>query len=149
MSISPDATVEIYKTFYLPGNNDIPFLEADYIIDAIDTITAKIDIIIRAKTKRVAIISAMGCGNRLDPSKVMVSDIYKTNNDPLAKIMRKQLRMRGIDKLKVVYSNELPTKPFGLEDNNGRHTPGSSVFVTNVSGLFLASEVINDLLKAQ
>lgn len=146
LSINKEAKVETYKLFYLPDNNDIDFREYDYVIDAIDTLKAKIDIIYKCKINNVKAISALGCGNRLDPSKIEVSDIYKTINDPLAKRLRHELRKLNIKKHKVVYSKELPHK-IVVEDNNNRHSPASSIFVPSVAGITMASVVIKELLE--
>ena len=112
-AIDPSIEVRKYPFFYLPNQNKekIPFEEFDYIVDAVDTVTAKLDIIEEANRLNIPIISAMGCGNRIDPTKLVVCDIYDTYNDPLAKVMRKELKARNIKKLKVVYSTELPIKP--------------------------------------
>jgi tRNA A37 threonylcarbamoyladenosine dehydratase len=140
------------QCFYLPDNNDqFDFSEYDYVVDAIDTVTAKIDIISKCNQLNVPIISALGCGNRLDPTKLVVSDIFKTEGDPLAKVIRHELRKRNISKLKVVYSKEKPIPhkeeideelPKGKKD-----IPGSSAFVPPVAGIIIASEVIKDLIK--
>lgn len=144
LSISPNITVNTYDCFYLPEKKNIfDFTQYDYIIDAIDTVTAKLDIIETAKSLNVPIISAMGCGNRLDPTKVIITDIYKTYGDPLAKIMRKLLKEKGIKKLDVVYSTEKPLKPlFDIKeiekDSSRRSIPGSSAFVPSAAGLAIA-----------
>ena len=156
LDINPHADVEIHKTFYLPSNRDeFDFRKYDYVIDAIDTVTAKIDIIIQAKENNIPVISAMGAGNKMDPSMLVVTDIYKTEMDPLCKVMRKELKKRGIKNLKVVYSKEKPIVPL-LEKNDineasshsssRRSIPGSSAFVPPVSGLLIASEVVKDFL---
>ena len=124
----------------------------DYVIDAIDTVSAKLDIIERCHKRGTPIISAMGCGNRLDPTKLMVTDIFKTENDPLAKVIRKGLRDRGIKKLKVVASSELPLKPIFQSSSDAprpgkRVVPGSTSFVPSAAGLIIASEVVRDLIK--
>lgn len=144
LSINPYIKVNTYDCFYLPDKKDMfPFKEYDYIVDAIDTVTAKLDIIDTAKKLDIPIISAMGCGNRLDPTKVVITDIYKTSGDPLAKIMRKQLKERHIKKLDVVYSTEKPLKPlFDIKeiekDSTRRSIPGSSAFVPSAAGLAIA-----------
>ena len=159
-SIFPDTKVVKHRIFYLPGEaNDIDFSSFDYIVDAVDTVSAKLDIIVRAEEAGVPVISAMGCGNRLDPTKLVVTDIYKTHTDPLAKVMRTELRKRGVRKLKVVYSEELPIKPLPEEhflgevsadagEDNGhkrRSTPGSTAFVPGAAGLIIASVVVREL----
>lgn len=147
-SINPTCTVTKYRLFYLPENSgEFDFNKYDYIVDAIDTVSAKIDIIQKAVECGNPIISAMGCGNRLDPTKLTVTDISKTEMDPLAKIMRRELRNRGIRHLKVVYSTETPIKPAQAENAPGKKsTPGSTSFVPSVAGLFIAAEVVKDLI---
>ena len=165
LEINPDAKVNVHKCFFLPENADeFPFEEYDYIVDAVDTVTAKISLVMAAKEKNVPIISSMGAGNKLDPAAFQVADIYKTRVDPLARVMRRELKKRGIKKLKVVYSEEEPIRP--LEDmaiscrshcicppgtqrhcTDRRDIPGSNAFVPAVAGLILAGEVIKDLSK--
>jgi len=165
LEINPDANVEIYQKFYMPGSADeLVKSEYSYIIDAIDTVTAKIDLVVSAKSKGIPIISCMGAGNKLDPTKFEVADIYSTSIDPLAKVMRKELRQRGVESLKVVYSKEEPIKPVETETSSCsvncicpkgttrkctvRHQiPGSISFVPSVAGLIIAGEVIKDLIK--
>lgn len=144
LSINPDADIEIYNTFYLPENADKVNLEScDYIVDAVDTITAKIEIILQAKKLDVPVISSMGAGNKLDPVGFEVTDIYKTSVCPLARVMRRELKKRGIEALKVVYSKEEAIVP---EGSNIR-VPGSIAFVPSVAGLIIASEVVKDIIK--
>jgi len=150
LDINPNAIVNTYQCFYLPDKKDLfEFEKYDYIVDAIDTVTAKIDIICEAKKLNVPIISAMGCGNRLDPTKVTITDIYKTSGDPLAKIMRKELKDRRIKKLDVVYSTEKPLKPlYSITDDNNpnrRGIPGSSAFVPPAAGLAIAYFVVKKI----
>ena len=141
LSINPKAVVEKRKCFYLPENAaDFDFTRYDYIVDAVDTVTAKIDIIVRAAEAKVPVISAMGAGNKLDPTRFEVADIYKTSVCPLAKVMRHELKKRGVKKCKVVYSKEEPVK-----SANGERLPGSVAFVPSVAGLIIAGEVIKDL----
>ena len=141
LSINPECNVYTKQMFYLPENADEIILEDyDYVIDAIDTITSKIELAKRCEEKGVMLISSMGTGNKLNPAMLEVSDIYKTSVCPLAKVMRRELKKRRIKHLKVVYSKELPIK------TNDR-TPGSSAFVPSSAGLLIASEVIKDLLK--
>lgn len=153
LDINPDVNVKKYKTFFTRENaNDFDFIKYDYIVDAIDTVTGKIELVMKAKEYNVPIISSMGAGNKLDPTKFEVSDIYKTNTCPLAKVMRNELRKRDIKKLKVVYSKEEPIKiKGGGEEVNGENTkkrvPGSVSFVPSVAGLIIAGEVIKDLIK--
>ena len=138
------------KCFYLPENSDeFDFSKYDYVIDAIDTVTAKIDIICRCIKLGIPVISALGCGNKMDPTKLEICDISKTSYDPLAKVMRKELRERGINHHKVVYSTEKPIQLENTISENGRHIPGSSAFVPPVAGIMIASEVIKDLLKEE
>ncbi|MBO4493556.1 MAG: tRNA threonylcarbamoyladenosine dehydratase [Ruminococcus sp.] len=157
-NINPDCRVTCHKMFYMPDTSDkLDFSQYDYIIDAIDTVTGKIEIIIQAEKAGVPVISSMGAGNKLDPTAFEVSDIYKTSVCPLAKVMRYQLKRRGIKKLKVVYSKEQPLVPQGIaaEDGSGetdmrtgtarRSTPGSTAFVPSVVGLIIAGEVIKDI----
>ena len=163
LEINPDADVEVRKCFYLPENaHEFPFEEYSYVVDAVDTVTAKIEIIMRAKAAEIPVISCMGAGNKLDASAFQVADIYKTKMCPLAKVMRRELKARGVKKLKVVYSEEEPIRP--LEDTSDncnveetcqenleykaakrRSTPGSVAFVPSVAGLIIAGEVIKDL----
>lgn len=143
LDINPSAKVNTYKTFYLPENADeFDFTQYDYIVDAIDTVTAKIDIIVKATELGIPVISSMGTGNKLDPAQFEVTDIYKTEGCPLARVMRRELKARGVKKLKVVYSKEKPQK-CGEED--GKPIPASISFVPSVAGLIIAGEVIKDL----
>ncbi len=150
--INPDAQVTQHKCFYLPETADqFDFTQYDYIIDAVDTITAKIEIILRAQKAGVPVISSMGAGNKLDPSKFEAADIYKTSVDPLARVMRRELKKRGVRKLKVVYSKEEPIKPLGrieADPEAGRKdVPGSAAFTPAAAGLLIASEVVKDLIR--
>lgn len=150
VSINPDAQVEIRKCFYLPETADSFDLSGyDYIVDAVDTVTAKIDLIVRADQLGVPVISAMGAGNKLDPTRFEVTDIYKTSVCPLAKVMRRELKKRHIKKCKVVYSKEQPVKPVTDidEQSSKKSIPGSIAFVPSVAGLIIAGEVIKDLIK--
>ena len=139
LEINPDAKIEIYKEFFMPETTGILDDSIDYIIDAIDTVTAKIELIVRANNLNIPIISCMGTGNKLDPTRFEVSDIYKTSVCPLAKVMRKELKTRGIKKLKVLYSKEEAIKTEG--------NIGSLSFVPSVAGLIISGEVIKDLIK--
>ncbi len=147
--INPEIRVNLHNCFYLPENAaEFDFSAYDYVVDAVDTVTAKIDIIVRAKEAGVPVISSMGAGNKLDPAGFEVADIFKTEMDPLAKVMRHELRKRGIKSLKVVYSKERPIQPVnapGPESGSGRATPGSIAFVPSVAGLIIAGEVVRDL----
>ena len=151
LEINPDAKVNIYKTFYLPENKEMfDFSQYDYVVDAIDTVTGKISLVMQAKEANVPIISSMGAGNKLNPAMFEVADIYKTSVCPLAKVMRRELKKRGIKKLKVVYSKEEPITPLPSDEKNeaGRRSiPGSNAFVPSVVGLIIASEVIKDIIK--
>lgn len=161
--INPDAGVRVHKCFFLPENADeFPFDEYDYVVDAVDTVTAKISLVMKAQEKNIPIISSMGAGNKLDASQFRVADIYKTKVCPLAKVMRRELKKRGVKKLKVVYSEEMPTRP--VEDmaiscrtncicppgaqhkcTERSNIPGSVAFVPSVAGLIIAGEVVKDL----
>ena len=163
LEINPDAKIEIHKCFFLPENaDDFAFSEYDYIVDAVDTVTAKIELIMRAQKEGVPIISAMGAGNKLDAGRLKIADIYDTKICPLARVMRMELKKRNVKKLKVVYSDEQPIRP--LEDMSiscrtdsicspevqDKHTgrraiPGSTAFVPAVAGLLIAGEIVKDL----
>lgn len=160
LDINPDCKVNAYRMFYMPDTAEqFDFTEYDYIVDAVDTVTAKIALVQNATAAGTPIISSMGAGNKLDATAFEVTDIYKTSVCPLAKVMRYELKRRGIKKLKVVYSKEKPITPaVSSEDRtlceNGskrRQTPGSNAFVPSVAGLIIAGEVIKDItgLKAQ
>ena len=143
-AINPRCKVRIYNTFYLPDLRDrFPFAEYDYIVDAIDTVTAKIDLALAAWELSIPIISSMGTGNKLNPSCLEITDIYKTSVCPLAKVMRRELKKRGVKQLKVVYSREAPLKP--LIPGEKSTTPGSTAFVPAVAGLMMAGEVVRAL----
>ena len=144
LSINPEAKVETSTEFFMPGSKLIDN-SLDYIVDAIDTVTGKIELVCKANEFNIPIISAMGTGNKLDPTKFEVADIYKTSVCPLAKVMRKELRTRGISKLKVVYSKEEPIKP---KDGDYK-TPASISFVPSVAGLIIAGEVIKDIINVE
>ena len=152
--ISPDTRVRVFQTFYLPENADqFDFTDYDYVIDAIDTVTGKIGLVMQAAAAGTPIISSMGTGNKLDPTALEVSDIYRTSVCPLAKVMRTELKKRGIRSLKVVYSRELPMTPAPEESPETGASPGagkkrapaSISFVPSAAGLILAGEVIKDL----
>lgn len=150
MDINPEAGVNIYNCFFLPENaEDFPFDKYDYVVDAVDTVKAKIELVMQCNRMGVPIISSMGAGNKLNPTMFRVADIYKTNMDPLAKVMRHELKKRGIKKLKVVYSEEKPVCPIEnpeIDNPSGRRSvPGSTAFVPSVAGLIIAGEVIKDL----
>lgn len=163
LDINPHAEINVHKCFYLPENADqFPFDQYDYIVDAVDTVTAKIEIIMRAQRDNVPIISAMGAGNKMDASRFQIADIYDTKVCPLARVMRRELKKRNVKKLKVVYSDEQPVRP--LEDmsiscrahcicpsgtehkcTDRRDIPGSTAFVPAVAGLLIAGEIVKDL----
>lgn len=163
LEINPQADVRVHQCFFLPENSDtFPFEEYDYVVDAVDTVTAKIELIMKAEKMKIPIISSMGAGNKLDGSQFKVADIYKTKVCPLAKVMRRELKKRGVKKLKVVYSEEMPVRP--REDmsiscrtncicppgakhkcTKRRDIPGSVAFVPSVAGLIIAGEVVKDL----
>ena len=147
-SINPDVEVKKAKCFYLPENADqFDLSKYDYVIDAIDTVSAKIELICRCFSSKTPIISALGCGNKINPTMLEVSDISKTSYDPLAKVMRRELRKRNINHLKVVYSKETPIEPvFKIEGDKKRDVPGSTSFVPPAAGIIIASEVIKDLI---
>ena len=164
--INPDVDIRIHKCFFLPENaDDFKFDEYDYVVDAVDTVTAKLELIMRSKSLGVPIISAMGAGNKVDAGRLKIADIYDTSVCPLARVMRHELRKRGVRKLKVVYSDEQPIRP--LEDmsiscrthcicppgaqhkcTERRDIPGSTAFVPAVAGLLIAGEIVNDLTAA-
>jgi tRNA A37 threonylcarbamoyladenosine dehydratase len=147
LDINPDAQIITESVFYTPANaTDFPLDKYNYIIDAIDTVTSKICLIKKAFDTGVPIISAMGTGNKLQPCLIKVADLYQTSVCPLAKVMRKELKALGINKLKVVYSDEQPMQII-TEKNTRKQTPGSVSFVPSAAGLIMASEVIKDLIK--
>ena len=166
LDINPKVDVEVHKCFFLPENaDDFPWDSYDYVVDAVDTVTAKIALVMKCKEKNIPIISSMGAGNKLDGSQFKVADIYKTKVCPLAKVMRRELKKRGVKKLKVVYSEEIPTRPIedmaiscrnhcicppGAEHKctERRDIPGSVAFVPSVAGLIIAGEVAKDLIRA-
>ena len=164
LEINPNANVEIFQEFFMPNSREILDETVSYVVDSIDTVTAKIELVVRAEKLNIPIISSMGTGNKLDPTKFEVTDIYKTSVCPLAKVMRKELRARNIKGLKVVYSKEEPIKP----DKNlecscktgcicppgtvrkctaKNQIPGSISFVPSVAGLIIAGEVIKDIIN--
>ncbi len=165
LDINPKAVVNTYQTFYVPETAEqFDFSQYDYVVDAIDTVTGKINLVIQAEQTHTPIISSMGAGNKMDPTAFRVADIYKTSVCPLAKVMRRELKKRGIKKLKVVYSEEKPLTP--IEDESisckshcvcppgtvrkctqRRQVPGSNAFVPSVVGLIIAGEVIKDLIR--
>lgn len=160
LDINPNANVETIQEFFLPESSEIIDNSIDYIVDSVDTVTAKIELVMRANKLNIPIISSMGTGNKLDPTRFEVADIYKTSVCPLAKVMRKELKARGIKRLKVVYSKEEPIKPkdLNVENNSAdenkeisnvhkKNVPGSISFVPSVAGLIIAGEVIKDIIR--
>ena len=148
LDINPEAVVHLYECFYLPGESEdmMPLSRYDYVVDAIDTVTAKLALAMEADRVQVPIISCMGTGNKLHPEMLEIADIYKTSECPLAKVMRRELKNRHIKKLKVIYSRERPIRPEPQILEKGRRiTPGSVSFVPSVAGLLIAGEVIRDL----
>ena len=166
LDINPNVNVTVHKCFFLPENaDDFPFKEYDYIVDAVDTVMAKLELIMRAQKEGIPIISAMGAGNKLDAGRLKIADIYDTKICPLARVMRRELKKRGVTKLKVVYSDEEPKRP--IEDmsvscrtncicppgaqhkcTERRDIPGSTAFVPAVAGLLIAGEIVKDLTCA-
>lgn len=141
LDINPDADIMIHPCFFLPENaDDFDFRKYDYVVDAVDTVTAKMELVLRSQAAGVPIISSMGTGNKLNPAMLEVEDLYKTSVCPLARVMRRELKKRGIEKLKVVYSRE---EPFRTHER----TPGSTAFVPPAAGLLIASEVVKDLME--
>ena len=146
-SISPYCKVRAFRCFYLPETQDqFDFTEYDYVVDAIDTVTGKLTIIENAKNANVPVISSMGAGNKVHATGFEVADIYDTSICPLAKVMRRECKKRGIESLKVVYSKEAPITPARSEEvTTKRMAPGSTAFVPSVVGLIIAGEIVNDL----
>ncbi len=139
--INPACSVLAHRCFFLPETrNEFIFSDYDYVVDAVDTVTAKIQLVLQAKEAGVPVISSMGAGNKLNPAEFEVVDIYRTSVCPLARVMRRELKKRGVEKLKVVYSKEEP------KGNGGQRVPGSTAFVPSVVGLIIASEVVKDLV---
>lgn len=151
LEINPNSKIETYKLFYLPNIEEKIIEDSiDYVVDCIDTVSAKIELIINANKLNIPIISCMGTGNKIDPTRLEISDIYKTSVCPLAKVMRKELKNRGIKKLKVLYSKEEPIKPKYIENielKGKSYAPGSVSFVPSVAGLIIAGEVIKDIIE--
>ena len=146
--INPEICVSTHELFYLPETADkLDFSVYDYIVDAIDTVSGKIAIVENANKKEIPVISSMGTGNKLNPTEFEVADIQKTSVCPLARVMRRELKKRGIERLKVVYSKEEPRPSQAVDENTGKPIPASISFVPSVAGLIIASEVIKDLIK--
>ena len=149
LDINPEAKVETFKDFFMPGSNsNIITQDLSYVLDCVDTVTAKLEIVMQCEKLNIPIISAMGTGNKLDPSKFEITDIYKTSICPLAKVMRKELRKRNIDNLKVIYSKEEPIKIDEYMGSTSKQVPGSISFVPSVAGLMIAGEVIKDIIRS-
>lgn len=154
LRIQPECKVTLWDTFYLPEKATLfPFEEYDYIVDAIDTVTAKIDLVLMAEKFGIPVISSMGTGNKTDPTRLRVADIYETSVCPLAKVMRRELKKRGVVHLKVVYSTEEALTPLMIEgvsatsEDGRKRTPGSNAFVPASAGLLIGSEVVKDLMN--
>lgn len=142
LDINPDCKVNIYQTFFSPEtSNNFDFSKYDYVVDAIDFVTGKIELVMKCQENNIPIISSMGAGNKLHPEMFEIADIYKTSVCPLAKLMRQELKKRGVKKLKVVYSKEVPIK------QNGQRVPASVAFTPSVAGLIMAGEIIRDLIS--
>ncbi len=146
--INPEAEVISHRCFFMPENSaEFDFSKYDYVVDAVDTVTAKIELVMKCRENDVPIISSMGAGNKLDPTKFEVADIFQTSVCPLARVMRTELRKRGVERLKVVYSKEPPVTPLpSSEETAKKSVPGSLAFVPSVAGLIIAGEVIKDLI---
>ncbi len=147
LDINPAAVVNTYRTFFVPETAaDFDFHAYDYVVDAIDTVTGKIQLIVQADSACTSVISCMGAGNKMDPTAFRVADIYQTSVCPLAKVMRRELKKRGIRKLKVVYSEEVPIEVKAAAETEKKRIPGSNAFVPSVAGLIMAGEVVRELL---
>lgn len=150
LDINPDCNVNAYNVFYLPENaDDFDLSKYDYIADAVDTVAAKLEIATRAYNLKIPVISAMGAGNKTDPTRFEIADIYDTTVCPLARVMRRELKTRGIKKYKVVYSKEEPRKSGVTDPETGKAIPGSLSFVPSAMGLIMASEIINSILNSK
>lgn len=145
--INPDAEVTVHNCFFLPETSGgFDFSRYDYVVDAVDTVSAKIELVMKAQAAGVPMICSMGAGNKLDPTAFEVADIYSTSVCPLARVMRTELRKRGVERLKVVYSKEPPITPLPSDEITEKRTvPGSTAFVPSVAGLIIAGEVVKDL----
>ena len=146
LDINPKADIDIRKTFFMPESEDFFDETIDYVVDCVDTVTAKIEIILRAKKHNIPIISSMGTGNKLDPTRFEVTDIYKTSICPLAKVMRKELKQKGVKSLKVVFSKEEPIKTNYFDEKTKKQIAGSISFVPSVAGLIIAGEIVQEIL---
>ena len=149
LSINPDAAVNTYRTFYTPETaGEFDFTQYDYVVDAIDTVAGKIELVMQAQAAGTPIISSMGAGNKLDPTRFRVSDIFETSVCPLARVMRKELKKRGVKRLRVVWSDEPPMTPLETgerEETSRRSIPGSTAFVPSAAGLIIAAEVVKNI----
>ena len=146
--INPDVVINEHKVFYLPENaDDFDLSQYDYVVDAVDTVAAKIELAVRCEQLNVPLIAAMGAGNKLDPSKLQIADVYKTSVCPLARAMRTTLRKKGVKRLTVAYSTEEPLRPVEAIDNGGmrKDVPGSMAFVPSAMGLLIASHVVRQI----
>lgn len=151
LDINPNLTVHTYNVFFTPETaSDFDFSKYTYVVDAIDTVAGKLELAVRCQSVGVPLISSMGTGNKLHPELFEIADIYKTSVCPLARVMRTELRKRGVKKLKVVYSKEIPQKPIGgAPKENGRHLPGSTAFCPPAAGLMIAGAVVRDILGVE
>ncbi len=148
LDINPEADIRIHRCFFLPENSgSFHFEDYDYIVDAVDTVTAKLELISKAENAGIPVISAMGAGNKLDPGGFRAADIYETRNCPLARVMRRELKKRGIESLRVVYSEEKPLRPDTEGDGGRKIPPGSTAWVPSAAGLMIASEVIKGIIN--
>ena len=150
LSINPKADIAVHQCFFLPENQDeFDFSRYDYVVDAVDTVAAKIAIVLKAQAAQVPVMSSMGAGNKVNPASFEVADIYQTSVCPLARVMRQAMKKHGVKHLKVVYSKELPLAPAASSESKGtlgRPVPGSTAFAPSVAGLIIASEVVKDLI---
>ena len=147
LDINPDCMVETQEIFYTPETTDFDFSAFDYVVDAVDTVSAKLAIIERAQGAKIPVISSMGAGNKLNPTLFEVADIAKTSVCPLARVMRRELKKRGIEHVKVVYSKEEPQPAKAVDEQTGKAIPASIAFVPSVVGLIIAAEVVKDLAR--
>ena len=148
MDINSGCKVNVFKTFFTPETSgEFDFSKYNYVVDAIDNVTGKIELVMKCKEAGTPIISSMGTGNKLHPEMLEISDIYKTFVCPLAKVMRQELKKRGVNKLKVVYSKEVPLKSSAKDEKTGKPIPGSIAFVPSAAGLIIASEVVNSIVN--
>lgn len=148
LDVNPNIEINVYNCFYTPEtSNQFDFSSYDYVVDAIDTVSGKIELVLQAQRVGTPIIASMGAGNKINPCAFKVADIYKTSVCPLARVMRNELKKRGVKKLKVVYSDETPSNQVNKEEVKGKYVPASCAFIPSVAGLIIASEIIKDLMK--